>query len=151
MKTVTEDYVSFEVAQLLKEKRFPQEYDEYHAKVYNEDDYEQEYEVQRMVTQTKLVKAGTLCNYPIGVPDPKCYAPTLQMAMKWLREIHHYIIGIDYDSYENADDNGVTIGYSFTVQKKEKPTDYEYIHNWVYDTYEEAVDEAIRWSLENLI
>lgn len=44
-----------------------------------------------------------------------------------------------------------TTGYSFTLQKKEKPTDYEYIHNWVYDTYEEAVDVAIRWSLENLI
>lgn len=148
---ITEDYVSFEVALLLKEKGFPQEYEEYNAMVYNEEDYEDEYEVQRMVVQTRLVKAGTLSSYPAGVPVPKCYCPTHQMAVKWLREIHNCIITIDYDSYENADDSGATIGFSFTMQKKEKPAELEYIHNWVYDTYEEAVDAAIRWSLENLI
>ena len=151
MKTVTEDYVSFEVAKLLKEKGFPQEYDTYNAMVYNEEDYDQEYEVQRMVLQTTHVKAGTLCNHPVGVPDPKCYAPTLQMAMKWLREVHNYIIMIDYDSYETADEDGVVTGYSFTVQKKENPTKYEYIHNWAYDTHEEATEEAIRYCLTNFI
>ena len=56
---ITEDYCSYEVAKLLKEKGFPQEYDIYHSLVYNEDDYEDEYEVQRMVLETKLVKTGT--------------------------------------------------------------------------------------------
>lgn len=45
---VTEDYVSFATAKLLKEKGFPQEYDIFHSMVYNEEDYEDEYEVQRM-------------------------------------------------------------------------------------------------------
>lgn len=146
---ITEDYCSYEVAKLLKEKGFPQEYDIYHSMVYNEEDYEDEYEVQRMVLQTRLVKAGTLSSYPVGVPEPKCYCPTHQMAMKWLREIHNRIITIDYDSYENEDDS-VTTGYSFSIQKKEKPTEYEYIHDWVYDTYEEAVEESIKYSLNTL-
>ena len=89
---LSEDYCSYEVAKLLKEKGFPQEYDIYHSMVYNEEDYEDEYEVQRMVLETKLVKAGTLSSYPIGVPEPKCYCPTLQMTMKWLREVHKIAI-----------------------------------------------------------
>lgn len=151
MTNITEDYVSFETAKLLKENGFPQEYDIHHAMVYNEEDYEYEYEVQRMVTEIKLVKAGTLSSYPASVPEPRCYCPTHQMAMKWLREIHNYIIAIDYDSYENADDSGVTIGYSFSLQKKENPSEYEYIHDWAYDTYEEAAEEAIKYCLINLL
>lgn len=38
-------------------------------------------------------------------------------------------------------------GYSFTLQKKENPTEYEYIHDWIYDTYEEAVEEGIKYCL----
>ena len=91
---IQEDYVSFETAKLLKEKGFPQEYDIYHSLVYNEEDYEDDYEVQRMVLETKLVKAGTLLSYPVGVPEPKCYCPTLQMAMKWLRKVHHIYIDL---------------------------------------------------------
>ena len=97
MATIIEDYVSFEIAKLLKEKGFPQDYDDYHALVYNEEDYEDEYEVQRMVLKTRIVKAGTLSSYPIGVPKPKCYCCTLQMAMKWLREVHKLHITILWD------------------------------------------------------
>ena len=96
-----EDYVNFEIAKFLKEKGFPQEYDIYHSMVYNEEDYEDDYEVQRMVLETKLVKAGTLSSYPVGVPEPKCYAPTHQMAMKWLREVHNIFIQIELYSKHN--------------------------------------------------
>lgn len=43
-----EDYVSFETAKLLKDRKFPQEYDMFHSLMYNEDNYEDEYEVNRM-------------------------------------------------------------------------------------------------------
>lgn len=92
---ITEDYVSFEIVQLLKEKGFPQDYDRYHGLVYNKKDYEDEYEVQRMVLETRQVKAGTLHSYPLGVPEPKCYCPIHQMALKWLREVHKLHISID--------------------------------------------------------
>lgn len=145
---ITEDYVSFEVAKLLKEKGFPQEYDIYHSLVYNEEDYEDEYEVQRMMLETKLVKAGTLSSYPIGVPEPKCYCCTLQMAMKWLREIHN--IGIFSFTYTHIEDRKTIHSYGTAIinlKTYELMTD-SYLSN---DTYENAVETAIKYCLENLI
>ena len=136
---ITEDYCSYEVAKLLKEKGFPQKYDIYHSMVYNEEDYEDEYEVQRMVLETKLVKAGTLSSYPVGVPEPKCYCPTHQTAMKWLRQEKNIIINIWYDGgdwnaeyYNNEDENFHLI-------------------TCLCNSYEEAVEAALKYTLENLI
>ena len=140
---ITEDYCSFEVAQLLKEKGFPQEYDIYHSMVYNEEDYEQEYEVQRMVTQTKLVKAGTLSSYPAGVPEPKCYCPTLQMACKWLREEKGIAV---LPLISSILDEEKFLWDVEIVTTKNKT----YRQGWVYEHQEEAINTAIRWSLENL-
>lgn len=153
MAIITEDYVNFETAKLLKEKRFPQEYDDYHALVYNEEDYEDEYEVQRMVLETKLVKAGTLSSYPISVPEPKCYCCTLQMAMKWLREVHNIHIELNWDKGNQL--------YSFQIWKPRKYNpeissldlwrvykDGSYLGEW---DYEEACEVAIKYCLENLI
>jgi len=150
---ITEDYVSFETAKLLKEKGFPREYDDYHTLVYNEEDYEDEYEVQRMVLETRLVKAGTLSSYPIGVPEPKCYCCTLQMAMKWLREVHNIQIELNWDKGNQL--------YSFQIWKpgEYQPEissldlwkiykDYNYPGEW---KYEEACEAAIKYCLENLI
>jgi len=136
---ITEDYVSFETAKLLKKKGFPQEYDIYHSLVYNEEDYEDEYEVQRMVLETKLVKAGTLFSYPIGVPEPKCYCPTLQMAMKWLREVHRLFICVE-------------IGVGAYVWNITNTTDHVVVYvDATVGTYEEACEAAIKYCLENLI
>ena len=59
---ITEDYVSFEIALLLKEKGFNEiTLDSYRANGQLRGEYK-------------------TCNYP---------CPTLQMAMKWLRKIYH--------------------------------------------------------------
>ena len=140
---VQEDYVSFEIAKLLKEKGFPQEYDRYHSMVYNEEDYEDEYEVQRMVVETRIVKAGTLSPYPVGVPDPKCYCPTLQMAMKWLREVHKICISVD-----------VKIGggkYYVCISSTESGLSHGVLEDEVWNTFEEACESAIKYCLEKLI
>ena len=144
METVTEDYVSFEVAKLLKDKGFPQEYDIYHSMVYNEEDYENEYEVQRMVLETRLVKAGTLSSYPIGVPEPKCYCPTLQMAMKWLRTKGIYIY-IQPTKYVG----GSLYGFQAIVEDGRNDGWKKSIHH--AENYEESVEAALKYSLENLI
>ena len=143
---ITEDYVSFETAKLLKEKGFPQEYDRYRSLVYNEKDYVDEYEVQRMILEIRLVKAGTLSSYPVGVPEPKCYCPTLQMAMKWLREVHNIFIAI------NMIPDTIQKPYFFKPYVGRKiynfPLDYSVEF---YTTYEEACEAAIKYCLENLI
>lgn len=131
--SITEDYVSFEIAKLLIEKGFLANDRIY--KAYN-------------LKDKSLINSDGNLNYDTEIP-----APTHQMAMKWLREVHNYFIEINYGSYVTEDSDSVTtqIGYSFTVQKKEKPTEHEYIHDWVYDTYEEAIEEAIKYVLNNNI
>ena len=147
---ITEDYCSFKVAKLLKEKGFPQKYDVFHSMVYNEEDYEDEYEVQRMVLQTKLVKAGTLSSYPVGVPEPKCYCPTHQMAMKWLREKHKVFIYIEpfitTSGLHGYKPYCTKIGGEFMWINPLR----EY-SNTSSDIYEEAVEAALKYCLENLI
>ena len=141
---ITEAYVSSEVAKLLKEKGFPQEYDIYHSMVYNEEDYEDEYEVQRMVLETKLVKAGTLSSYPVGVPEPKCYCPTHQVAMKWLREVHNISVEplVDFGSSDRY-------WWSADISYIKKDGLITTLSN--YKSYEEAVEAALKYSLEKLI
>jgi hypothetical protein len=142
---ITEDYVSFETAKLLKEKRFLQEYDIYHSMVYNEEDYEDEYEIQRMVLETSLVKAGTLSSYPLGVPEPKCYCPTQQMAMKWLREVHKIYIDIS-PTYSEVEK---TIHFIWQIFD----SNYDDIGDCeiFYGKYETACETAILYCLKNLI
>ena len=164
MATITEDYVSFETAKLLKKKGFPQEYDVYHSMIYNEEDYEDEYEVQRMVLETRLVKAGTLSSYPVGVPEPKCYCPSQSMAMKWLREVHN----IDIEVHADVGMLGVKVYTPFISRYKsstEYPSKLRQYKNGLYfeddrgvipgirhfETYEEAAEAAIKYCLENLI
>jgi hypothetical protein len=141
-----EAYCSFEVAKLLKEKGFPQEYNIYHSMVYNEEDYEDEYEIQRMITITKLVKAGTLSSYPIGVPEPKCYCPTHQMAMQWLRDEHDILITVLPDKIHD------TIALFWNVYiVTEKEYKWIFAGGGVNMTYEELIEEALLYVLKTLI
>lgn len=110
---ITEDYVSFEVAKLLKEKGFS----ELTAKAYP-------------YFEGKDYKYDISC-------------PTLQMAMKWLREVYNLFIDTYYDC-----DFGE--GYRFSVHKLPKGTTLE-SHNENYSTYEQACEAAIKYCLENLI
>ena len=114
---VTEDYVSFEIAKLLKNKGF--DWDCESKRFYPEPDYDQE--------------------SPNGV-----YAPTVQMAMKWLREVHNI-------SIEPLVDFGSGDGYWWTA-------DVGYIkkHGLIdelcgYNSYEQVCEAAIKYCLENLI
>jgi len=145
---ITEDYVSFETAKLLKEKGFPQEYDHYHALVYNEEDYEDEYEVQRMVLETRIVKAGTLSSYPIGVPEPKCYCPTLQTVMKWLREVHNLFI---FPFPQMNTNKFWTEIFQLSDNQEWENLYCESIDLQDYSTYEEACEAALKYCLEHLI
>jgi len=151
---LTEDYVSFETAKLLKEKGFPQEYDHYHALVYNEEDYEDEYEVQRMVVETRIVKAGTLSSYPVGVPEPKCYCPTHQMAMKWLREVHYLHITV----HPGVSEYGFVWTYAIVFAKEAGKGETHFYKISQITTpivksksYEQACEAAIQYCLKHLI
>ena len=129
-----EDYCSYELSQLLKEKGFEGVCEYAYS---NKGNY---FEVDRG-----------------NFDEVYCLRPTHQMAMKWLREVHHIEILI-------------TFGFPFIDGKEQ----YKYFwsavivcnnhleypmndpNNVVYseemaDSYEEAVEAALKYSLENLI
>ena len=136
MTTIEEDYVSFETSKLLKEKGFNEKL----LTFYITDEAKKEGYFQLMAfTDDKIDNNHS--DY--------CYlAPTLQMAMKWLREIHN--IGIFPSTYTHIVDRKTTHSYGtaiISLKTYELMID-NYLSN---DTYEGAVEAAIKYCLENLI
>jgi hypothetical protein len=124
---ITEDYVSFETAKLLKEKGFCEEC------------------VGRYSVRTKEFHTDTTKKYNNG-GNFMYAAPTLQMAMKWLREVHnkHCIIDYKWDlkwCYEVID---LVDTDDWSEPKKHKG-------GYNFKSYEQAAEVAIKYCLENLI
>ena len=130
---ITEDFVSFEVAKLLKEKGFDEKCSQWY--VANE-------------PQEGLVVGG------FGENQFYINAPTLQMAMKWLREKGFHInASISYDYSEDADGN-IVDKWTFWLFEIFSSFGGDIIYTEEvneYDSYEEAVEAALRYSLENLL
>ena len=122
-----EDYVSFETAKLLKEKGF----DVYVSSFYN--------------NEGGFNRKEADWNWNNG---PYYSAPTLQMAMKWLREVHNYDISICLDSYVEPYDNEYYIVIRRRKVRFEEVSPCEQVY---FKTYEEACESAIKYCLENLI
>ena len=122
---ITEDYVSFETAKLLKEKGFVEECRAFYVK--------------SKECGIELFYAKEPNNYNDNVL-PCTSAPTLQMAMKWLREKHKIFISIQ----QHMDMSYVWYSYEDGAPKG---CDRE-SHN---NTYEQACEAAIKYCLEKLI
>ena len=121
-----EDYVSFETAKLLKEKGF----DVYVPSFYDD--------------EGKFSGKEVNWNWNIG---PRYSAPTLQMAMKWLREVHHCVICITPLGFycgEIVSEWGYCIWADDNTEVNEESSPR-------LESYEEACEAAIKYCLENLI
>ena len=122
---ITEDYVSFEVAKLMKEKGFNENTD----KQFNSDKIVGDYNITDRSRYTERYLD----------------APTLQMSMKWLREVHNKSIEVRSQGLKATSIGWVVGIYNLRTQ------DEEYHHPYTFPTYEEACEEAIKYCLENLI
>ena len=119
---ITEDYVSFETAKLLKEKGFDEPCNHY-------DDCGQFW-----------IPGGYNKNLSYHFP-----APTLQMAMKWLREERKLYVNVWADP-KNVENNDFRTIFRMHV--------YDGTSNYgtsEFFTYEEACEAAIKYCLKNLI
>lgn len=126
-----EDYVSFEVAKLLKEKGFDEKCRTYY-KVFPESRIAAIYHSSE--------------NRGVSEDDPnEILCPTLQMAMKWLREVHNLVILVEFSTFEFNKERPFM--WSISYQK----VDGDYIAGTYHPTYEEACEAAIKYCLENLI
>lgn len=132
MATITEDYVSFELAKLLKEKGFDEPchcFYEYRKRLYNDMD--------------KYFPDGMKNSDHDKEGNKGISAPTHQMAMAWLRA--KYIIIVVQPEYFNVD--GICSYWGVDIWKGD---------NYVklqgdYPSYEKAVETALKYCLENLI
>ena len=127
---ITEDYVSFGTAKLMKEKEFNADVNCTHVYVYG-----------RVVSKDYFRDINELEEY--------IQAPTLQMAMKWLREVHGLHISLepcyDYDSMHViflAFVQNVADVHEFMDGRKNVAS---------YPNAEKSCELAIRYCLENLI
>lgn len=146
---ITEDYVSFETAKLLKEKGFKHWcYKCYGDAVYYKGvpisfDEECELKSDGLEDEIEYVEGGYL--YDFGCDNRKeetkvWAAPTLWVAMKWLREVYGLFVRITEDMTGNV--------FEWSVYQKNygcKASTY------VEDSYEKVCEAAIRYTLENLI
>ena len=128
MTTISEDYVSFETAKLLKEKGF----DEPCLMCYTYDE--------------KLGNYGHYNSYKNSEVF-SLTAPTLQMVMKWLREKHNLVIQIELIDFL---EHGEVWLYCITERKTIKQLTGR-DEDFTEHSYEEACEEAIKYCLENLI
>lgn len=140
---IKEDYVSFETAKLLKEKGFNELcHATYDTAVTGGKPEFSEYEV--------------LSFFPYGMrnTDDKygmvISAPTLQIAMRWLRKVHNIMVspyalslGYYFEIFDltNRDITGCKSLYKVGIPNKED----------ILNTYEEACEAGIKYTLENLI
>lgn len=124
---IEEDYVSFETAKLLKEKGF----DEPCFALYN--------------PEGELILCGIrLSNTQVERVPGSYSAPTHQMAMKLLREVHNIHIKINLDSFDGINPIYEALYDDVTNIRIDNFIDYG-------DTYEEACETAIKFCLEHLI
>ena len=127
---ITEDYVSFETAKLLKEKGF----DELCNMGYDE--------------KEQLIPLANWRNTALdkfeGV-SAKVTVPTLQTAMKWLREIHNLYIEVSLNCDRENKNAKIFDASIFNLQNQR----YKKLSN--IQGYEEACEVSIKYCLENLI
>ena len=157
MTPIIEDYVSFETAKLLKEKGFD---------VYGDGSFGSSTKVWM-----EYSPFGKIRDVSASYPSVKGFpAPTLQMAMKWLREVHDILIVVDYEwecdtipyyfKIYRLDENGKPkqvpvkgVSYDKDNNPIERIIGYR---DWErsykdFSSREEACDAAIKYCLENLI
>ena len=154
---ITEDYVSFEIAKLLKEKGFNEWC--FHcygvAVLHNGADisFDEECELKDEGRENEIeyVEGGRLYNYASNNREnvrAVWAAPTLWAAMKWLRELKRCIIVIIpkwFTPYGCAK-------YAYSIWADDNlEIDGETNKDIEYDTYEETCEKAIKYCLENLI
>lgn len=123
---IKEDYVSAEIAKLLKEKGFKGSCNCFYER-------------------GKIVDFN---NYWWRITPKERYesiqAPTLQMAMRWLREAHQLFIDIRYSV--------ICHRFSYRIWTNEsKDYDDGCFVDFIYPTYEQAAESAIKYCLENYL
>lgn len=121
---ILEEYVTFEVAKLLKEKGF----DVSCWNVYDKDGY---------IVDRRYPTHQSACS------NGECLCPTQQRVMKWLREEKNIAIETMFNSSEH-------LWYACVKPMASNPSEDDY-YRCFSEKYEDAVEAAIKYCPKNLI
>ncbi len=129
---ITEDFCSFDVAKLLKEKGFD------------------ELCIFKYSSEGVRMKAGVAIDewQNSELDDDECSCVSLQMAMKWLREVHKLAFIISPQWAEGDMRNPCR--WYWEIRGLED-IGLDVYSNPLCNTYEEAVEAACIYALKNLI
>lgn len=135
---IKEAYVSFELAKLLEEKGFP--ISEYSGIYTNKDNL--------CLTDVGMMSHLSKEDY-IHFED--FFIPTIthQMAMAWLREVHNIHISV-YVFNRELPITDVPVSYTCDIATKKLSSQQGHLRG-IWQSYEQAVEAAIKYCLENLI
>ena len=128
---IKEDFVNYETAKLLKEKGF-----------------DGECETSYYISNEGCENAVSVGDFTKVRPwrEALIAAPTHQMAMKWLREVH----GLSVETFSiKGTSNICPVFWKSNVVKL--LTQDRAFNGELVNSYEEAVEAALKYSLENLI
>lgn len=138
---ITEDYVSFETAKLLKERGFDEKCFHY-------------YEDNRHNDENIKFSNWYNIEYSNSNIGRRFAAPTLQMAMKWLREVYYLHITV----HPGVSEYGFIWTYAIVFAKDAGKGETHFYKISQITTpivksksYEEAAEAAIKHCLEKLI
>jgi hypothetical protein len=154
---ITEDYASFETAKLLKEKGFDSDVVGCHGGFYSERCYESGYGIKTQSGQEIGIVYDDLTNSDLDYDE--YLRPTLQMAIKWLREVHNIHIAVNITYSENHEDfhpdyyaciSNTETGES-CIKEICALVEDETLTPKGFSTSEEACEAAIKYCLEHLI
>lgn len=125
IRNIQEDFVSSQLAVLLKEKGF----DELCIKKYNSEKF--------------IVNAGKKLEewQNSELYDDEYSAPTHQRVLKWLRKVHNILIIVDWTGYEGE--------FHWTIQNMKTGKFEDSVST--YNSFEAATEDAIEYCLKKLI
>ena len=133
---ITEDYVSFKIAKLLKEKGF----NEYCRFIYNAGVFCSVASLDCRWNEGYGELIEEKQNSDFGKYDNAISAPTLQMVMKWLREVHNIAIETEWEH----------LWYAYIKPMTSKPSEEDY-YQCKSLKYEEVCEDVIKYCLKSLI
>lgn len=146
---ITEDYISFETAKLLKEKGF----DWCESPFYSEQDRDEWWQNNSYTVPNEEYDP----DLPFDSETLTLVAPhvSIQMAMKWLIEVHHLFIGVEprlsFTDYYRITANVYRVRKKYSLYHVEPVDDYSCVACCDGDSFEDACEAAIKYCLEKLI
>jgi hypothetical protein len=135
---ITEDYVSFEVAKLLDEKQFAGDHSRRYSLIKDSGWYG---DIKYDVSEGSIYNSETIY-IKESIP-----APTLQTAMKWLREVHRIEINVVLNEL-NSDN---TRKYLFDIFSGTINKNFDSVQRYGFNTFEQACEKAIIYCCKHVI